>query len=60
MVFVSHRLEEIFAITDRITVLKNGEYVTTVPTAGTTTDALVKFMVGREITDIFPPKAADR
>lgn len=56
VVFVSHRLEEIFAITDRITVLKNGEYVTTVPTEGTTTDQLVKYMVGREITDIFPPK----
>ncbi|MEZ4505407.1 MAG: ATP-binding cassette domain-containing protein [Thermomicrobiales bacterium] len=56
VVFVSHRLEEIFAITDRITVLKNGEYVTTVATPGTTTDQLVKFMVGREITDIFPPK----
>jgi rhamnose transport system ATP-binding protein len=56
VVFVSHRLEEIFAITDRITVLKNGEYVTTVTTPGTTTDQLVKFMVGREITDIFPPK----
>lgn len=56
VVFVSHRLEEIFAITDRITVLKNGEYVTTVPTASTSTDELVKYMVGREITDIFPPK----
>ncbi len=56
VIFVSHRLEEIFAITDRITVLKNGEYVTTVPTATTSTDQLVKFMVGREITDIFPPK----
>lgn len=56
VVFVSHRLEEIFAVTDRITVLKNGEYVTTVPTASTTTDELVKFMVGREIADIFPPK----
>lgn len=56
VVFVSHRLEEIFSITDRITVLKNGEYVTTVPTAGTSTDQLVRFMVGREIADIFPPK----
>lgn len=58
VIFVSHRLEEIFAITDRITVLKNGEYVTTVPTATTSTDELVKFMVGREITDIYPPKPA--
>ncbi|MCO5223236.1 MAG: ATP-binding cassette domain-containing protein [Thermomicrobiales bacterium] len=56
VIFVSHRLEEIFSITDRITVLKNGEYVTTVPTATTSTDELVTYMVGREISDIFPPK----
>jgi ribose transport system ATP-binding protein len=56
IIFVSHRLEEIFAITNRITVLKNGEYVATVPTAGTTTADLVKLMVGREMQDIFPAK----
>jgi ABC-type sugar transport system ATPase subunit/ribose/xylose/arabinose/galactoside ABC-type transport system permease subunit len=55
-VFVSHRLDEVFAITDRITVLKNGDYVATVPAAGTTTDDLVQLMVGREMHDIFPPK----
>jgi ribose transport system ATP-binding protein len=55
-VFVSHRLAEVFAITDRVTVLKNGEYVATVPAAGTTTDDLVQLMVGREMHDIFPPK----
>ncbi len=56
IVFVSHRMEEIFAISDRITVLKNGEYVATVPAAGTTVGDLVKLMVGREMADIFPPK----
>ena len=56
VVFVSHRLEEIFAIADRITVLKNGEYVVTVPAAETTTADLVRFMVGREMQDIFPRK----
>src|SRR5215204_1306372 len=56
IIFVSHRLEEIFAIADRITVLKNGEYVATVPAAGTTTDDLVQLMVGRQIEEVFPPK----
>ena len=42
IIFVSHRLEEVFAIADRITVLKNGEYVATVPAAGTTTNDLVQ------------------
>jgi ABC-type sugar transport system ATPase subunit/ribose/xylose/arabinose/galactoside ABC-type transport system permease subunit len=58
IIFVSHRLEEIFAIADRITVLKNGEYVATVPAAGTTTDDLVQLMVGRQMEDVFPPKPA--
>jgi ABC-type sugar transport system ATPase subunit/ribose/xylose/arabinose/galactoside ABC-type transport system permease subunit len=58
IIFVSHRLEEVFAICDRITVLKNGDYVATVPVAGTTTADLVKLMVGREMQDIFPAKPA--
>jgi ribose transport system ATP-binding protein len=56
IIFVSHRLEEIFAIADRITVLKNGEYVATLPAAGTTTNDLVQLMVGRQMEDVFPPK----
>ena len=56
IIFVSHRLEEIFAIADRITVLKNGEYVATVPAAGTTTNDLVQLMVGRQMEDVFPAK----
>jgi ribose transport system ATP-binding protein len=56
IIFVSHRLEEVFAITDRITVLKNGEYVATIPALGTTTNDLVQLMVGRQMEEVFPPK----
>jgi ribose transport system ATP-binding protein len=58
IVFVSHRLEEVFAISDRMTVLKNGEYVATVGTADTSTAQLVQHMVGRPMEMIFPAKPA--
>jgi ribose transport system ATP-binding protein len=54
MVYISHRMEEIFQVSDRITVLRDGQYVGTVETAETDLDELVKMMVGREITDRFP------
>ncbi len=56
IVFVSHRLEEVFAISGRMTVLKNGEYVATVETADTSTAQLVQYMVGRPMEMIFPAK----
>ncbi|HEX3303837.1 MAG TPA: ATP-binding cassette domain-containing protein [Thermomicrobiales bacterium] len=58
IVFVSHRLDEVFAISDRMTVLKNGEYVATVETADTSTAQLVQYMVGRPMEMIFPAKPA--
>ncbi|QRG66406.1 sugar ABC transporter ATP-binding protein [Brevibacillus choshinensis] len=54
MIYISHRMEEIFQVSDRITVLRDGQYVGTVETAKTNLDELVKMMVGREITDRFP------
>ncbi|WNC13541.1 ATP-binding cassette domain-containing protein [Brevibacillus brevis] len=54
MIYISHRMEEIFQVSDRITVLRDGQYVGTVETAHTDMDELVKMMVGREITDRFP------
>ncbi len=56
IVFVSHRMEEIFALCDRITVLRNGEYVATVDTVETSTSALVQMMIGRDVEEAFPPK----
>jgi ribose transport system ATP-binding protein/rhamnose transport system ATP-binding protein len=49
MIFVSHRLDEVFALTDRITVFRNGQHVLTQRTADMTTAEMVKAMIGREL-----------
>ncbi len=57
MLYISHRLREVFALADRITVLKDGTRVDTVPAKGTDARTLVNLMVGRELDDYFPPRA---
>ncbi|ODA42454.1 sugar ABC transporter ATP-binding protein [Desulfosporosinus sp. BG] len=54
MIYISHRMEEIFQISDRITVLRDGRYIGTRDTDVTTMDELVQMMVGREIKERFP------
>jgi len=54
IVYISHRLEEVFEICDRVTVLRDGEFVGEVETAETDEDQLIKMMVGRTIEDRFP------
>ncbi len=54
IIYVSHKLNEVFAISDRITVLKDGNLVGTLNTADTTQDAVVNMMVGRELSQLFP------
>ncbi|MCC8179947.1 MAG: sugar ABC transporter ATP-binding protein [Planctomycetes bacterium] len=49
VIYVSHRLNELLRVSDRITILKDGQYVTTVNTAETNTDELIRLMVGRDI-----------
>ncbi len=49
MIYISHRMDEINRISDRVTVMRDGEYVGTVNTADTTKDEIVKMMVGRVI-----------
>lgn len=56
VLYVSHRLKEIFDLTDRITVMKDGSYVTRFITAETNADELVRTMVGRSFAGFFPPK----
>lgn len=54
VVYISHRLREIYEIADRVTVLRDGRRVATAPVAETTPDDLVRWMVGREIGQQFP------
>jgi len=54
LVFISHRFDEVFALCDTVTVMRDGDYVGTDVIAETTVDALVSKMVGREVGDLFP------
>jgi ribose transport system ATP-binding protein len=56
VVYISHRMEEIFKICDTITVLKDGRNVDTVPVSAVAPRQLISMMVGRELTELFPPK----
>jgi ABC-type sugar transport system ATPase subunit len=59
MLYISHRLREVFALANRITVLKDGARVDTLKAADTDSGRLVNLMVGRELSDhYFPPRAA--
>ena len=54
IIFISHRMDELFAVTDRITIMRDGQYVTTVNTAETDRDSLITLMVGRELKNNGP------
>lgn len=54
IIYISHRLEEILRIGDRVTVFRDGRYIDTVSTDGLTTDRMVSMMVGREMTEYYP------
>lgn len=56
IIYISHRLNEIFEISDRITVLKDGKMIATKNTVEVTKDEVVSLMVGRQLTNIFPPR----
>jgi ribose transport system ATP-binding protein len=60
MIFISHHLEEIFQVCDRITVLRDGHYVGSTAVADTNVDTLVEWMVGRRLEQAFPPKPERR
>jgi len=56
IVYISHRLEEVFAVSDRITVLRDGETVVTRDTRAIDRSALIQAMVGRALTAVFPKR----
>ena len=60
IIYISHRLEEIFQICDRVTVMRDGQHIDTRPIDQLTPQEVVRLMVGRRITDIYPPPGKGR
>jgi len=56
LIYVSHRLDEIFAIADRVTVLRDGRHVATRPVGAVSRDELIELMVGRRLDQEFPKR----
>ncbi|MEG0402745.1 MAG: sugar ABC transporter ATP-binding protein [Anaerorhabdus sp.] len=56
IIYISHKMEEILKISDEVTIMRDGTYVGTWPSNELTTDLIIKRMVGRELTNRFPPR----
>ncbi len=56
IVYISHKMEEIFEICDDITILRDGQWITTRPLSGLDMDQIISLMVGRELTQRFPQR----
>jgi len=58
IIFISHRIDEIFTIADRVTIMRDGEFVETKKTSETNRKELINLMVGRELTESYPIRHA--
>ncbi len=56
IIYISHKMEEILRISDDVTVMRDGQWVATEPAKELTMERIIKLMVGRELTNRFPPK----
>lgn len=56
LVYISHKMEEILRISDEVTIMRDGKWVATEHAKDLTTDKIIKLMVGRDLTNRFPPK----
>jgi rhamnose transport system ATP-binding protein len=58
LVFISHRFDEVFALCDMVTVMRDGDYIDTLRVSDTDVPELVSLMVGREVSELFPKTPA--
>ena len=56
IIYISHKMEEILRISDEVTIMRDGAWVATKPAKDLTMEEIIKLMVGRELTNRFPPK----
>ncbi len=56
IIYISHKMDEILRISDEVTIMRDGQYITTRPAAELTKAEIIRLMVGREMTNQFPPK----
>lgn len=56
LIYISHRLDEIFRICDRVSVMRDGKLITTLNVAETTKDQLIQLMVGRAMNEVYPQR----
>lgn len=56
IIFISHKLNEVKRLADRVTVLRDGQLITTVDAQDLTADSIAQMMVGRELSNLYPPK----
>lgn len=56
IIYISHKMAEILRISDEVTIMRDGKWIATKDAKELTTDEIIKLMVGRELTNIYPPK----
>ena len=56
IVYISHKMDEILRISDEVTIMRDGQYIGTWECAGLTTDFIISKMVGRDLSNLYPPK----
>lgn len=59
IIYITHKMDEVFAISDEITVFRDGQWVATEPASKMTREGLISLMVGRELTQLFPKADAE-
>ena len=56
IIYISHKMAEILRISDEVTIMRDGKWIATEQAKNLTTDDIIKLMVGRELTNLYPPK----